>query len=65
MEWVTLCIQSEDEMHPDIYHLNSKAITEGRLCTGQAVVTQVGMISRAVTYVLFEGNSGSPLFSHV
>ena len=63
MGCVTLCIQPEDEMLPDIYHLNSKAITEGHLCTTQAVVTQVGRISRAMTYVLFGRDSESPLFS--
>lgn len=57
MGCVTLCIQPEDEMLPDIYHLNSKAITEGHLCTTQAVVTQVGRISRAMTYVLFGRDS--------
>jgi len=39
----------EDGMHTDIYHLNPKAITEGRLCTAQAVVKQVGIVGVAMT----------------
>jgi hypothetical protein len=41
-------IQPEDEMNTNFY-LNSQAITEGHLCTAQAVVKQVGNVGVAMT----------------
>ena len=36
-------------MRTDIYHLNSQNVTEGHLCTAQAVVKQVGIVGVAMT----------------
>jgi len=44
-----LHIQPEDQMPTDTYQLHSQVITEGHLCTAQAVVKQVGIVGVAMT----------------